>query len=453
MRAITGAFRGDGLMARGLRSASFLTLGFGLSQIIRLGSNLILTRLLFPEAFGLMALITVVTVGLTMFSDVGTSPAIAQSKRGDDPDFLNTAWTIQVIRGFALWSFTAALAIPAAKFYNSPELALYLPLSGLTLILYGFEPTKVDTAQRHLIMGRLTLVDLLSQVIGVIILIILAWIMKSVLALVIGGLFSTVARLILANWMLPGIRNRFRWEPEAAAELIRFGKWVFLSTACSFISNQGDRAILGRFMSLDALGLYNIGYFLASFPLLLGHSIVFRLLIPVYRDLAGRVDSGVHRKLRRMRFALTAGLVLMLGAMAMLGPWIVGVLYDDRYLMAAPIVTLLACSQFPAVIGLSYEQAALAAGDSRSYFALAATRAVLQVSLLLGGTISYGVTGAIVGLGLAHLLSHPTLIWLARRHRVWDPLHDVVYFAIAAAVTAMALSLHADFFRALMELR
>lgn len=453
MRAITEAFRGDGLMARGLRSASFLTLGFGLAQVIRLGSNLVLTRLLFPEAFGLMALITVVTVGLTMFSDVGTAPAIAQSKRGDDPDFLNTAWTIQVMRGFALWGFTVALAIPVANFYHSPELALYLPLSGLALVFSGFEPTKIDTAQRHLVMGRLTLVDLLSQIIGVIALIVFAWFMQSVLALVIGGLFSPIARNILANRMLPGIRNRFRWEPEAAAELIHFGKWVFLSTACSFVSNQGDRAILGRFLSLDALGLYNIGYFLASFPLLLGHNVVFRLLIPVYRDLADRVDPRVHRKLRRMRYALTAGLVLMLGAMALLGPWIVGILYDDRYLMAAPIVTLLACSQLPAVIGLSYEQAALAAGDSRSYFALAATRAVLQISLLLGGAITHGVTGAIIGLGLAHLLSHPTLIWLARRHRVWDPLHDIVYFAVAAVVTAVTLSLHVDFLRALMELR
>ena len=68
-----------------------------------LASNLILTRLLFPEAFGLMALGSVVLVGLQMFSDAGIGPSIAQSPRGDDPEFLDTAWTAQVLRGVILW--------------------------------------------------------------------------------------------------------------------------------------------------------------------------------------------------------------------------------------------------------------------------------------------------------------------------------------------------------------
>ncbi|TMM49328.1 polysaccharide biosynthesis protein, partial [Sulfitobacter sabulilitoris] len=65
----TGAsvWTGNRLMARVARSSSFIILGYGGSQAMRLAANLILTRLLFPEAFGLMALITVVTVGLAMF--------------------------------------------------------------------------------------------------------------------------------------------------------------------------------------------------------------------------------------------------------------------------------------------------------------------------------------------------------------------------------------------------
>ena len=78
-------FQGSGLRARALRGSVLTVGGFGASQIFRLASNLILTRLLFPEAFGMMALIMVFLQGLAMFSDVGTGPAIMQSKRGDDP--------------------------------------------------------------------------------------------------------------------------------------------------------------------------------------------------------------------------------------------------------------------------------------------------------------------------------------------------------------------------------
>ena len=63
---------------------------------------MILTRILFPEAFGLMALVTVVLVASANFSDVGITPAILKDKRGHDPVFLNTAWTIQIGRGVIL---------------------------------------------------------------------------------------------------------------------------------------------------------------------------------------------------------------------------------------------------------------------------------------------------------------------------------------------------------------
>ena len=82
---------------------SFLTvLNFGGHNILRLGSNLILTRILFPEAFGLMALVQVVLAGTEMFSDFGIRGSIVQSSRGDDPVFLNTAWTVQIGRGVLL---------------------------------------------------------------------------------------------------------------------------------------------------------------------------------------------------------------------------------------------------------------------------------------------------------------------------------------------------------------
>ena len=78
-----------GIWGRAARGSVWTAMSFFAAQAFRLGANLILTRLLFPEAFGIMALVTVLLVGLTLFSDMGTGPAIMQSKRGDDPDFLN----------------------------------------------------------------------------------------------------------------------------------------------------------------------------------------------------------------------------------------------------------------------------------------------------------------------------------------------------------------------------
>ena len=432
------------LMARVLRSASWIVLGYGASQAIRLASNLILTRILFPEAFGLMALIGVVTVGLTLFSDVGISPSIAQSKRGDDPDFLNTAWTIQVMRGFFLWAAACLLAYPVSVFYAQPDLLYYLPIAGLSLIFGGLNPTRIETAHRHLLMGRLTILDLVSQVIGIAVMIVLAIVMQSVLALVIGGVIGAVAKLVLTQLGMRGLRNHLRWEKAAARELITFGKWIFLSTLFWFFASQGDKAVLGKFLTLETLGIYNIGYFLASFPLALGLSVTGRVMIPIYRE------GADARRLRRMRYGLTIGVGGMLVVMALLGPWLVNHLYDARYVMSGGVVVLLGVALLPQVIGMTYDQAALAAGDSRRFFVYSALRSTLQVSLLLLGVAQAGLMGAILGMGLAMALSHLVLIWLARAHGVWDARHDLLGFAVGGGAGALALWVHRDVLLAML---
>ncbi|WP_420014280.1 oligosaccharide flippase family protein [Sulfitobacter sediminis] len=444
MARISQVMGGNRLMARVARSASWIILGYGASQAIRLASNLILTRLLFPEAFGLMALISVVTVGLTLFSDVGIAPSIAQSKRGDDPDFLNTAWTIQVMRGAALWVVACVLAYPVALFYAQPDLATYLPIAALSLLIAGFNPTRIETAHRHLLMGRLTVLDLISQVIGIAVMIVLAILMQSVAALVIGGVCGAVAKLALTHFYLPGDANRFRWERPAVKELITFGKWIFLSTVFWFFASQGDKAILGKFLSLKTLGIYNIGFFLASFPLLLGQNVTSRVMIPVYRE------GAAPARLARLRYGISGGVIGLLVLMALAGPWLVDLLYDPRYLSAGGIVVLLGVGLIPQVIGMTYDQAALAAGDSRRFFIYNAVRSSLQVALLLTGVVLAGLTGAIVGMSLSMVLAHVVLIWLARAHGVWDGRHDALFAVLGCGAAALALWLHWDVIAALM---
>lgn len=429
-------------MARALRSIAWLALRYGGTQGLRLASNLILTRILFPEAFGLMALVAMVTAGLSLFSDIGLGPAISQNPRGDDPDFLDTAWAMQVVRGIGLWLATCLLALPVAQFYGEPDLALYLPIAGFAIAINGLVPTKVQSAHRHLLLGRLTVLELIAQAVGIAGMVLLAVYTRSVVALVIGGILQETARLFLMNLALPGHRNRFRWNREIAAELIRFGKWIFLSTGLWFITIQGDRLILGRFLSLELLGLYNIGYFLASFPTLMGQSVAHGLMIPIYRDRPAHASRENFRKQRLLRLALSGGVAALSIAMALIGPALVQFLYDDRYLTSGEIVTLMACAMVPATLSMTYDQAALAAGDSRSYFIYALVRAATQTGLILTGISWYGLFGAIAAIGLTHIVTYPALVWLARRHRVWDPVADLCFAVPAGALCALALHLH-----------
>ena len=442
MQRIISAFAGNRLTARLLRSASWVLVGYAGAQGIRLASNLILTRILFPEAFGLMALVTVITVGLMMFSDVGVGPSIAQSKRGDDPDFLNTAWTIQIIRGGLLWAITLAIAGPVARFYEQPDLVLYLPVAGFALVITGFLPTRIETAHRHLVFGRLTQLDLVAQFIGVGFMVVLALITGSVMALVAGAVLTALARLILTWRFLPGEGNRLRLEPASVHEQIHFGKWIFLSTAFAFVSTQGDKAILGKLVPLETLGIYNIGYFLASFPVLLGVTMAQNLLIPVYRDRPPEESPHHRARLRKMRLLVTGSLFGLLSLLGLLGPWIIALLYDPRYASAGAMMVVMALGFLPQAVGITYDRAALAAGDSRGAFVYSGIRALLQAGLLVLGFQLAGLLGGLASYGIAMLLSHPVLIRLARRHHAWDGPHDMAFLGAGLGVTALALWLH-----------
>ncbi|WP_397543988.1 oligosaccharide flippase family protein [Roseovarius salis] len=449
MNRVINAFRGSQLTARILRSVSWVVVGHAGTQALRLASNLILTRILFPEAFGLMALVTMVTVGLMMFSDVGIGPAVTRSPRGDEPAFLNTAWTIKVIRGCALWIVTMLLAWPFARFYGHPELALYLPVAGLSLVAQGFLPTRVTTARRHLLLGRVTMLDLASQVLGLGLMVILALWTRSVLALVVGSVLSQVIKLWLMWAFLPGHRDRFQIERPALRELIGFGKWIFLSTALVFVGTQGDKAVMGKLLTLETLGIYNIGFFLASFPLMMGQSVAQDVLVSVYRDRPPHASAENRRKLRRMRFLITGGLGLLLLLMAYIGPPLVAFLYDQRYHAAGAMMVLMACGFLPQAIGLTYDKAALAAGDSRGFFLYTGVRSALQMGLLVIGLVNYGLIGGLVSYGVAMLAAYPLLLRLALRHKAWDPLHDVVSFAAGGALAAGAVWLHLEAIAAL----
>lgn len=442
MTALAQRLKGSSLSARVLRSSLLTVGGFGWAQVIRLASNLILTRLLFPEAFGLMALVMVFLMGLGQFSDVGTTPAILQSKRGDDRDFLNTAWTIQVMRGLGLWVFACVAAWPMAWFYGEPQLAQILPVAALTLLISGFKPTRMDTANRHLMLGRVTVIDMVVQLIGIVAAIVLAWLTGSVWALVLSGVIGGIAEVTI-NWrFLPGEANRFRWDKSAAQELIKFGKWVFLATVAGFFYSQSDKILIGKWLPLDAFGVYNIGYFLAAFPKLMGGMVTRKILIPIYREAPPRDNPHNTAKLRRMRFAVTVSLLVMVTVFACLGVWLVDLLYDPRYAMAGAVVTVLACAQMPALIVMTYDQAALAAGDSRAFFVLAVVRAVLMVACLWVGLETAGLLGALIGQGVAYVLAYPAVVWLARRVGAWDGLHDAVMSAIALVAAGLAIWLN-----------
>jgi O-antigen/teichoic acid export membrane protein len=188
---------------RVITAASWSLGGHVLSQLIRLGSNLLMTRLLEPEAFGLLGIVIVLMIGFALFSDIGVSQNIIRSNRGSDPVFLNTAWTVQICRGFLIWFIASLLAIlipfavdyklvKVGTVYANPILPWIVSAYALTAIIQGFSSTKIATARRDMLAKRITQIEIVSQVVALAVMLTLAWFTRSIWALVLGSLTSAL---------------------------------------------------------------------------------------------------------------------------------------------------------------------------------------------------------------------------------------------------------------------
>ena len=418
--------------------------GVGGQQFLRLASNLILTRLMFPEAFGLMALIQTFMVGLQMFSDIGIGPSIIQNRRGEDPDFLNTAWTIQIIRGTILWLLSCALAWPLARFYDEPQIFWLMPVVGLSALITGFRSTKNAVANRNMQLGLQTAIALASQAAGLVVMIVLAWMTSSVWSLVIGGLVSGFLSVWAERRFLPGMTNAFRWERGAARDLIGFGKFIFISTLAGFFVNQGEKVVLGKLVSLADLGIYNIGFFMASFPTMLGSMIAGRILFPLYREIRPSESLPNRRKIRRARNLLTGSMIALFGTLAISGNFLIGFLYDPRYAAAGPMLIIMAIMQIPAALTMGNAQLLLAEGDSRRFSHLTLIQAGLNFILLFGGFWLIGMAGVLLIRGLSIIGIYPLQqIYLSRYHGT-DLRRDAVFLLIGALFSAIAIWVNWD---------
>ena len=421
-----------------VRGSTWTLVGYGSGQILRLLSNLTLWRLLYPEAFGLMALVNVFMQGLGMFSDIGIGPSIVQSDRGDDPRYLNTAWTIQVLRGGALCLAAWLLAWPIALFYKEPQLVRLIPVAALGAVVSGFNSTSLFTQTRKIRLGRLTAVDLLSQIVSLVVTIAWAWFHRTVWALVIGGLAASIVRLFLSHKYLPGIRNRLQWDRDCARALLRFGRWIFLSTLLTFAVMQSDRLIFGKLIPIGLLGVYSIALTWATLPISVVGGVMSSVIFPLLSRLhqAGTDFSEAYLKARRPWAILggwaSAGLIAG-------GPTLVRLLYDSRAIGAGWIIQILAAGVWLLVLETSNGVALLALGQPKWVAAGNAAKLIAMFVLIPLGYSRYSFPGAVAGFAASEILRYGTSVVGSRRYKVACLGQDLGLTMLTIGTSALGL--------------
>ncbi|MEC4804028.1 MAG: oligosaccharide flippase family protein [Jaaginema sp. PMC 1079.18] len=429
-------------MASAKRRAFLATIwtliGYGGSQSLRLVSNLILTRLLVPELFGLMSLITTFIVGLHLFSDIGIGASLIQNRRGDEPKFYNTAWTLQVVRGISIWLLSIPMAYIAVQVYEDSRLWLLIVVAFGTSIFGGFESIAEHLLSRRVQQGRQQMLFFTTQISAIVITAVWAYFDKSIWALVVGNLVSTFLAMILSYYLLiPGIKHRFTWDKESVRAIAAFGKWIFISTAVTYIAMQADRIILPKLESFEALGIYTVAYTFAYLPQQIVSQLSTKVLFPLFSEFAELPRQELRQKILNKRRLLLFAIALFVALVVSFGDYLIIFLYDERYRKGAWILPILAFGIWPNVLFDSISKVLMAVGKPQYHAFANMSKAVFVCLSYPLGFFWFGFPGFVTAVALNDLPIYFACLFGLERENLSSLRQDIEATIVFVIITAL----------------
>ena len=386
-------------------NAAWVAIPFATSQVIRLGTSVIVAWLLAPELLGLMLLINTLRTGAELLTDVGVGQSIVSNRRGDSPDFYNTAWTIQIIRGIILFLFACAFAGPAAAAFENPELRILLLAMAPIFLLTGFTAPSRFLLQKSLQVRTQSLFDLSMGIFGSVVQIALAWTMPTIWALIIGSLLATACSMLVSYFLMDWRMLRLKWDADSRKEILLYGRWIFASSIIYFLSMNFDRIYFAKIISLYALGLYGIARTFSEAIIMLFVRFSQIIVFPTISAHEKR-GSDLRQAMLPVRFWVLVGVAIALALLVAVADEFIGLVYDARYAQAGIIMTVLLFGAWFAVLAAMADAIMMGIGKPAGVAVANGTKLLFIAIGLPLAAANVGFVGCLVVLVFAELFRY-----------------------------------------------
>ncbi len=380
-----------GLVQRVLRSGVWVGVQNGGQSVLQTLRSIILARLLTPEIFGLMGLCQVAIRGLDLFTETGIAPALIH-RQDRIEEAKDTAYTLQIARGFLLALLALPLAPLAAHYYNEPQLQNVILVLSSAFVISGFSNINTILLQKQLDFRRLAFLELTVSLVSTIAVSVLAYIMRSVWALVIGQILTSSLRVALTYIIVPG-RPTMRFDRQIAKELFRYGRFITGLTIVLFVTSEIDNMVVGKLIGFQQLGLYTMAFTLANLPATHIAKIASNVIFPAY--------SSLQKDPARIRLAyltvlrvVTAVSMPAAAGLATLAPDLLRIVYGERWVGAAGALRILALFGAARAIGMLSGYLYNAIGKPNISFYMSGIKLAVILAIIYPLTARYGLEGA-----------------------------------------------------------
>ena len=427
---------------------------FGLSQALRLGSNLILTRLLEPQVFGVMAVVSVVIFGITMFTDIGLWAFVVRHKTPENPHLLNAVWTLHVVRGWIVFFIIIFLMSMLAAgnhylpqyfhgIYTDPRLPILILITSTGALIAGYKSLASPIMSLKLDVRKLELIEFVAQLIGTSVMLLWVWFYPSIWGLLASGIISTIIITFSSYYFFP-FRHKLVWDKAIVVEVFHFSKWIVLASALTYLFSQGDKLFFAGKVTAAELGVYSIAFMLVGTLTSVTQMLAEKIVFSVFATLAYGDRQVLKDKYYKVRLYLDTPIFFAVGLLIALGPTIVSILYDARYSDAGWMFQILMVS----VVGHSLS---LVSMECLSALSITQVRMwvmlIRTIGLFVGLPVFfglYGLHGAIWAIAINVWLSLPLVYWTLAKNSVFSFYKEIRMLPLVAlgfAVGKMTVAL------------
>lgn len=409
---MTRIFRGESLFTRATRGGIWLGTGSAIEQALRLARNMIIARVITPEAFGVMAIVLAVSSALESFTDIGIKSAVIQNADGQEETFLNAAWWLSMARSVGLYLTAYAVSPWISGFYSMPGLTPLMRIAFLSIIFNGALSAGLYLAFKKMDFKSWVIVNLGGCIFGVITAVILVFYIQDVWALVAGFTVESAARCFLSfivSFYPPGLRfNRIHLN-----SILRFARGVFGLPILTNIFLQIDVFIIGKFCTPKELGLYSIAAAFARIPFQMVGTLIGQVAMPVFAEMQEEKKRS-NAVILKITYVLSFLGFPMLLYMMLYSRELLTVLYGERYGDAALPFAILMMTSFLRIVNVPIVTYYFAIGRPEIHRLATALRTLMIIIIIYPAVKYFGVIGGAAASLISMFFGHIVQVFQVR---------------------------------------
>ena len=430
-----------------IKGGMLLSLGSAIGALCTFGRNIVITRLISVEDYGIAATFGITMALIQMSTGLGVDRLIVQAIDGNEPRLQSTAQAFNILRGVILALVLYVVASPVAHLFNLPEVVWAFQWLAVLPLITSFVHMDSARFQRTMRFTPLVVIESVPQVIAFIVSLPLALYFKDYRVMLWIITIQAVTTVIL-SFVFAERRFSIRLNKVYLNRIFSFGWPLMLNGLLMFGIFQADRGIVGIAYSMEGLGWFSAAFTLTLFPTIIFMRTAQNLMTPMISRHQNNTAQLELSAVASIKAFLILGMLICVG-LGLGGPSLSVVLFGEKYLAGAYIIPWLALMQGIRMIKAGPTTVAIACGMTKLPLYSNMVRSLAIPLALFSVWKGWGVFGIVMSGIAGEVLSFMCFMYLLRRITKVDFSRLYLFYFIIALLITVALFVSLEFVTAL----